>query len=1213
MHLRVAVRVHHVAFLHPGLDSGGINRTIAGGGGKWKYAKKSTGPSPLLSFGGKKGSWKNPQTSMPIPFGFGTKSDSGGKDVPSNAPLDAGGIDAAEVSEIITAEALRLSRDGIIQQHYALQHAAKQPLKSPRGLQTTPRLLSPTRKRQSDADLGKPNNPQNSDMPTFLSPAASSNRAEAARYYKECAERPKGYRRLVVSSAVQTDDVKVPMGPVSAKKVLNVASNSVKSGIKKTAALSTSSHRRSGRTSSSSVRWDSERSKRQLSKKSSWDLSDEDATTADEKSNQAEEKNEFNNVEFQYIGPPNTGPDFFQLLRYHGAATFGRYLPEISCSVPKHSIGFELRKSRRRRAASTQPIVIEAPHVIWGDARDNALCRIAAEGCPLIDARPFEYTSNVSLMETELSESLMVCGSTVWVENAKSDDASVSSSSTLKSKHTKNLVKAKYYGGKVADGVKDGITETVKGVTKGTKVVVKTMEKGTKEAVGVGKKIIGDPIAKSVPNAGEIDGKKKKKGLRSMFKLKKKGRRKENEDGLSVDGSLLDDASVGSESIATHSETLTETVTHADSVQKQTDANEQGDGSRENEESAFNETTVDPTVIQDAQEDVKSQQQTNDSRFAVVKPVPYVLILDDIINLQVVSFPDKEVVATFPISVASVMVQRSMDDRMNDPLKPSELTATLIQEPSAQQLRWGVELKVTVRAVEVKPNIPKVLPIPDVRLAESVDVVQSELIKVKDKLMLLGKPQEEIQRELNEKEAEISKRANDLDSAIVAAGFGKGEDEGASASEIRRRQMFYDSREHVSIRRKQKRRHQLSDDETQMINDARLDPSIGNRQKRVKESISSMMSQLNAAFPGIERGDIVPFESKSHAAQTLPLHSIDEGTEHDVIENDASKDTFAEVILAMATSLDKCLGEFVNTPTLPVVKQHLSRRSKSFHGVERPTLTSSEAKLWCSEVAKKLNDCVDAPTSDVREAVSQLQSVIVGSAEGNLKSASQHFPVSPRSSTDSAMLDPYKLVDWCTAVASKLEECAEDIDVDSDDDSSTVGNTKENPSSATEQRTIIASLGSGMSFQSVSSRQNSDGSESDESDDSSMKQALQREPSGRYSISDSTHRIRTSTSVCTIKKAMPYGKSIPTTKVAPLLKGMRYSHFQMHRSLRDVDKSRNVVRSSDMRLISQPKGMKVDEETEGGVMQKALQLLPHLLLLVAVFSLGIVFSTVVNR
>eukprot|EP01082_Thalassiosira_pseudonana_P003850 g3288.t1 g3288 contig12:1778341-1779288(+) len=315
----------------------------------------------------------------------------------------------------------------------------------------------------------------------------------------------------------------------------------------------------------------------------------------------------------------------------------------------------------------------------------------------------------------------------------------------------------------------------------------------------------------------------------------------------------------------------------------------------------------------------------------------------------------------------------------------------------------------------------------------------------------------------------------------------------------------------------------------------------------------------------------------------------------------------------MATSLDKCLGEFVNTPTLPVVKQHLSQRSKSFHGVERPTLTSSEAKLWCSEVAKKLNDCVDAPTSDVREAVSQLQSVIVGSAEGNLKSASQHFPVSPRSSTDSAMLDPYKLVDWCTVVASKLEECAEDIDLDSDDDSSTVGNTKENPSSATEQRTIIASLGSGVLFQSVSSRQNSDGSESDESDDSSMKQALQREPSGRYSISDSTHRIRTSTSVCTIKKAMPYGKSIPTTKVAPLLKGMRYSHFQMHRSLRDVDKSRNVVRSSDLRLISQPKGMKVDEETEGGVMQKALQLLPHLLLLVAVFSLGIVFSTVVNR
>ena len=113
------------------------------------------------------------------------------------------------------------------------------------------------------------------------------------------------------------------------------------------------------------------------------------------------------------------------------------------------------------------------------------------------------------------------------------------------------------------------------------------------------------------------------------------------------------------------------------------------------------------------------------------------------------------------------MVQRSIDDRTSDPLKPSELTATLIQEPSAQLLRWGVELKVTLRAVEVKPHIPRVVPRPK-------DVIDEEMNKIKEKLKLLGKKPEEIKKDLQEKEDENVKEENDLNEAIVAFGYGKG-------------------------------------------------------------------------------------------------------------------------------------------------------------------------------------------------------------------------------------------------------------------------------------------------------------------------------------------------------------------------------------------------------------------------------------------------------
>ena len=119
------------------------------------------------------------------------------------------------------------------------------------------------------------------------------------------------------------------------------------------------------------------------------------------------------------------------------------------------------------------------------------------------------------------------------------------------------------------------------------------------------------------------------------------------------------------------------------------------------------------------------------------------------------------------ISVASVMDRRSVEDRMNDPLQPSELTATLIQEPSAPHLRWGIELKVTLRAVEVRPHIPRVISRPR-------DVIVEEMNRFQEALKKLGKHREDVIKEMKAKEDEIAKEESDLNKAIVACGLGKG-------------------------------------------------------------------------------------------------------------------------------------------------------------------------------------------------------------------------------------------------------------------------------------------------------------------------------------------------------------------------------------------------------------------------------------------------------
>jgi len=217
MHVRVSIRVHQVAFLHPGLDNG--SRTTMGDRSRYLISERrlassllrradwlksklnNNAPLPsgaLLQFGSKRGKWTNPNARLRSNLASG--DDKSAKE------------DTSEISEIISAEAYRLSRDGIIQHHHALNHASSSPRSSIANHESALRDRRPRRTASAPASWSHPSQ-SNFYNPPSLSPHSSTNPQKAARYYRECADRPKGYRRLVVSSAMQTSDLPLPPPP----------------------------------------------------------------------------------------------------------------------------------------------------------------------------------------------------------------------------------------------------------------------------------------------------------------------------------------------------------------------------------------------------------------------------------------------------------------------------------------------------------------------------------------------------------------------------------------------------------------------------------------------------------------------------------------------------------------------------------------------------------------------------------------------------------------------------------------------------------------------------------------------------------------------------------------------------------------------------------------------------------------------------------------
>lgn len=1110
MHVRVSVRVHHVSFLHPGLDSGNratISDTKKSTFGK-KY-KKDTGPPGLLKFGKKSASWKNPGT-----VDLKNQLKEAAKDVPWHKSQEDNTMDPSDVADIVNAEAFRLSRDGIIQQHFALEQAllksgqTQQKQQSYRRNSPTrfsvpqvPMHLSPTAAAANPTQYNytSEGSVQSNPYSSMLSPESMADPEGAARYYKQCAARPKGYRRLVVSSLPQRNDVSVPVPPKSKSMVQNLSSSVLALSPRTLAGLGEGSF--SFETNTPAKDGQAIGSNRP------------EKNDCNSPKGGGNKEHNFDNVEYRYVGPPKTGPEFFQLLRKHGAATFGRYLPELACSVPNHSYNFELIKSKRR-SASTQPIVYECPHVIWGDARDKMLSRIAKEGCPLIDARPFEYASNSNLDDARLSESLLLCGSTLWVKRAK--DEGDDKGDKLVSKNKKTLVEAEYHASRFYDGIKDGVKGGVKGVKVGTKAVMKGAQevvgvvgKGTQDVVEVGGMILPRTNVKS---SGEKE--KKKSKFRSIFHSKKRKQKRNNDDGMSVDDSLVsgqDDDSVASEQVPIPSLQLSDHIGTVD---------------EEDEDKGKDEGTV-KKITGEQKSTVKLQSSS------------YVLLLDDIIHIRIVSFPDKIEIAKFPISVASVMVQRSMEDRLNDPFKPSELTCNFIQEPSAPELRWGVTLKVTVRAVQVRPSkVPRMLLSP--KINEKLSAGKAELKRFKDKLKSLGKDDEEVMKELAKREEEISKEESELDKAIVAYGYEKNEDSEYGPNEIRLRQMFYCAREHESIIQKAIRRLPLTADEIRLISDASLDPTSATNKSYEMDELDELLRLLEINFPGIDDEMYVSKMRKSLTSSLSPGSGSEEAISLSDDAEPSANDVFAAMSLAMAESLDKCFGDDIGaTKTAEAVRQQIFTSST----MERKKLDADASKLWMSRVSKKLSLCLHDGTTIARVQKVLLESVMGddNAVEEEMKMDEDQLTLSE--SDESGDVDAAELADWCIAVASKLEECVMELEAmysssklalsdhsSVDDNETTKDRNDVRPEPPSRSRSTLL-----PTIRSMASKR---------SDDDLLEGVRNRRLFVQSDISTSQR------SISTIDEALPKSTQLSKSKADELLKKMKDAHFMKRKSSR---------------------------------------------------------------
>ena len=224
-----------------------------------------------------------------------------------------------------------------------------------------------------------------------------------------------------------------------------------------------------------------------------------------------------------------------------------------------------------------------------------------------------------------------------------------------------------------------------------------------------------------------------------------------------------------------------------------------------------------------------------------------------------------------------------------------------------------------------------------------------------------------------------------------------------------------------------------------MILDAVVDPSVERVTKKQK-SERALKELLDLNFPGIDQVKEEDTESK-----------------HD----SSSESTLARVSLALAKSLDACLGDVTDKPTVPDVERRMRRTFSEGMGTD---VTPKDIKAWCSDVAQSLSTLSE---ESQRPPIDKIQSLItksvgslrvlpsldeqeVNADEFSTRNAdslralslldgqdSRTSPDRQESKVDEDEIaqreealqsTDAKVVDWCTAVSSKLDAFAQDLD-----------------------------------------------------------------------------------------------------------------------------------------------------------------------------------------
>lgn len=789
MHLRVSARVHHVAFYHPSLDAEiaapSSSSSFGGGGG--------------LSSSSHHGSSGGKRVLDGVRHAIGLEGRGGS--------MDWSAEEAARLAAVVESESFRLSRDGIVEQHFARRRSSNgRPAKS----------SSPSRNRKATSSPDRTPRAR----PAAAAAGTSANAVAAEEGRGAMATPRKDTRRANSAVAGDSEHGRDEIPTESDAGATSSSSIKPRKFVVASRIPQSAENRRTsaGDTPEANLRQMLKKGKKGRSKeRDAMALAASVAATASaegkinrgatstiakQRSTVSNEGDSIGKLLEEHAAPVAFDPDNITgdgaalagMIKKTASARIGRYLPEVACRVPSSSVCFHL-KGDKRHVQSTQPFVVEAPHVVFGGGRDRLIRRVAADGNPLVDARRFEYLSNKELSMSQRTESLLCAGATVWVD------------------------------------------------------VARPPKKDTKTAVDV---------AKNIGNAATKTAHDTNKGVKKIFKFATPKRPKKKKSSAAED--IQDDASNPSEKPSLDVSSAADGVGEV-SAGAIDDALPLGDISSQASPAGVIEENVGSASI--------SSSRLPDA------PRPYVLVLDDVLEFRVQEFPSNSTIASFPISVASILNNTDMEERLNNPRRPSELTVTLVQEPSIKEKKWGCEVKITFRCAEVRPDSPLAMEKPeqDDKGRWTKSSLDDRMKRMRVHLKNVGKPKERIEEEIRAMEEKELEEEEEREAAIIMAGIGKGYEQGAPAREIVKRQMFYDP-EREEFRRKP-RAFNSNDLNSGVIREVALTSSnIPGSKKSTKKNSSKQrrMSPIPDS-PDIPT-EIISFDNNERQQAEFPLVNV---------------------------------------------------------------------------------------------------------------------------------------------------------------------------------------------------------------------------------------------------------------------------------------------------------------------------------------------------